>query len=62
MEPGDGGPGSGHEARLALRRAGLDSSEPKSIPKKANIGVQSLPIRSLNSASLVAKDDPLWHR
>lgn len=51
-----------HEARCALRRATLDSSLAKSIPKKANIGIQSLPTRSLSSASLLAKEEPLLQR
>lgn len=62
MEPGDGGALSAHEARLAFRRARFDSSPLKSTSKNAKIGLHSLPDRSLSSASLVAKDEPLWQR
>lgn len=59
MEPGDGGALSVQEARLAFRRATLLSSPLKSTSKKAKIGLQSLPARSLSSANFVANEDPL---
>jgi hypothetical protein len=63
IDVGDGGPASGHEARLALRRSRTESSlRPSSMSKNAKIGVHLLLALSESSASLAARDVPTWQR